>query len=189
MFNQKIKNSYLFFLMLNAFLLMTLPVFTQKIFAQNNEEHTQKQTQITHAVHVQDDTTDIVETINNSFNDKNTIGMAKVVDELKNYALSQHTDKASKKMILDVVSSIINDYLCINEWAEVQTDFFKVFAYDSDNMKDIVTAELTYTTNLAITLAKNACKTSSYNFIFDAFAKDMNDAVADTISTLWPTLS
>lgn len=185
MFNQKIKNSYLFFLMLNAFLLMTLPFFTQKIFAQNNEE--QKQTQITHTVHVKDDTTDIVATINDSFADKNTIGMAKVVDGLKKYALSQHSDKVSKQMILDVVSRIINDYLCIDEWADVQTDSFKIFAYDSDKTKDIVAAELTYTADLAITLARKAYS-SSYTFIFDAFVKDMKDEVANTISTLWPNL-
>ncbi|MFB5029658.1 MAG: hypothetical protein WJU30_00195 [Candidatus Phytoplasma pruni] len=185
MFNQKIKNSYLFFLMLNAFLLMTLLPFTQKIFAQNNEER--KQTQIKHNVDVQDDTTDIVETLDASYEDKHKIGMAKVVDGLKNYALSQHADKASKKMILDVVSSINNDYLCIDEWSEVQTDSFKVFAYDSNKMKDIVTAKLTYTTNLAITLAKKAYS-SSYTFIFDAFVKNTNDEVANTISTLWPNL-
>ncbi|MCQ9618454.1 MAG: hypothetical protein NOI47_000035 [Candidatus Phytoplasma pruni] len=172
--------------MLNAFLLMTLP-FTQKIFAQNNEEH--KQTQITHNVNVQDDTTDIVETLDASYEDKHKIGMAKVVDELKNYAETLHADKASKKMILDVVSSIINDYLCIDEWASVQTDSFQVFAYDSNKMKDIVTAKLTYTTNLTITLVKNDYKTkTSYTFIFDAFTKNINDAVANTISTLWPNL-
>ncbi|WP_017192819.1 hypothetical protein [Italian clover phyllody phytoplasma] len=184
MFNQKIKNSYLFFLMLNAFLLMSLLLFTQKIFAQTNEEP--KQTQIAHNIRLQDDISDIVETVNDSFADKIKIGMAKVVDELKDYAEAQHSDKTSKKMIQNVVNDIINNYLSIDEWAEVKTDFFNIFKYDGDWMKDIVTSILTNIVKNTITTVKSSYK-SSYFFIFDSFTKDIDDAVSDTISTLWPT--
>ncbi|XXP77422.1 MAG: hypothetical protein AB3N34_00565 [Lettuce witches'-broom phytoplasma] len=194
MFNQKIKNNYLFFLILNAFLLITLPFFTQNIFAQNNEEPKQtqntineepKQTQNTHNVNVQDDSTDIVDTINGSFADKNKIGMAKVIDDLKIYAETQHSDKAYKRLIQDVVSGILNNYLCIDEWAEVKTDFFATTKYDGDWMKDIVASNLTNTCKIAITAAKSNFK-SNYNFVFEAFDKDLSDAVSDTMSTLWP---
>ncbi|MGE9276825.1 MAG: hypothetical protein ACQKHC_03035 [Candidatus Phytoplasma pruni] len=184
--------------MLNAFLLMSLPFFTQKIFAQNqnnNEDPKQtlntqneesKQTQNTHNLGVQDDISDIVDTINDSYADKNKIGTAKVFDELKNYAEAQHSDKTSKRLIQNVVNDIINNYLCIDEWAVVETDFFTIFKYDSDKMKDIVASNLTYIADYAITQAKSAYK-SSYTFIFEAFAKDIDDAVSDTISALWPT--
>ncbi|WP_017193693.1 hypothetical protein [Vaccinium witches'-broom phytoplasma] len=185
MFNQKIKNSYLFFFMLNAFLLMSLPFFTQKIFAQSNEES--KQTQNKHNLSVQDNISDIVETFNDSFADKIKIGMAKVVDELKDYAEAQHSDKSSKRLIQDVASNMINDYLCIDEWAEVQTDSFTIFAYDGDWMKVMVATKLTNIGNFTINSMKKDYK-PSYTFIFDSFTKDMDDAVADTISTLWPKL-
>ncbi len=197
MFNQKTKNSYLFFSILNAFLLMTLPFFTQKIFAQNNEQSNQTQnttneqpnkTQNSHNVNVQDDAPYVVETVNNSFNDKMNIGMAKVVDELKNYAMTQHSDKPSKKMIQNVVNDMLSNYLNIDEWAEVETDFFKVFEYDGDWMKSIVTSMLTNVGNNTVLMVKKAYKTN-YTFVFDAFTKDMDDAVSDTVSTLWPTFT
>ncbi|NWN45473.1 hypothetical protein [Candidatus Phytoplasma pruni] len=197
MFHQKTKNSYLFFLMLNAFLLMTLPFFTQKIFAQNNEQPNQtqnttnkqsNQTPNTHNVNVQDDVPYVVETVNNSFNDKMNIGMAKVVDELKTYAMAQHSDKTSKKMIQNVVNDMLSNYLNIDEWAEVETDFFTVFPYDGDWMKSIVVSMLTNVGNNTVAMMKKAYKTS-YTFVFDAFTKDMDDAVADTISTLWPSFA
>lgn len=184
MFNNKIKNNYLFFLMLNAFLLMTFLFFSNKIFAKNDQE-TKKATQ--QNVNELPEGLDIVGNTCNSLSNKINIGSAKVMDELKAYAYKQHSDKTSQKAVQNVVNDIIDNYLNIECWSDVKVDRFKKFDFDGDWMKSLMSVILTQVVSNSLSKAEEAYD-SDHSFIFESFTSGLASSVSDSISSLWAKL-